>query len=252
MILDCVISACNENPLYIEFVPYFIKTWKKLYPNVDVKVILIANNIPNELIEYTNNLILFHPLENISTAFISQYIRLLYPAILNYKNGILITDIDMIPMNRTYYTKNIENIPDNKFIYMRDAMLEAKEIAMCYNVALNVTWKEIFGINNLDDVINILKDVYKSIEYVDGHNNKGWNIDQINFFNYVMNWNNKTKNFVVLSDKNTNFSRLCRDSFMQPNNLFVNLVRNGFFSDYHCLRPYHAYKDINEHIYNLL
>ena len=40
------------------------------------------------------------PIENISTSFISQYIRILYPAILNYKSGILITDIDMLPMNR--------------------------------------------------------------------------------------------------------------------------------------------------------
>ena len=42
MKLDCVLTAVNENPLYLELVPIFIKSWNKLYPDVDVKIILIA------------------------------------------------------------------------------------------------------------------------------------------------------------------------------------------------------------------
>ena len=54
-----------------------------------------------------NNIIIFEPIKNILTSFTSQFIRLLYPCILNYKNGVLITDMDMLPMNNTYYTENI-------------------------------------------------------------------------------------------------------------------------------------------------
>ncbi len=255
MILDCVLAACNENPLYIEFVPYFIKTWKKLYPDVDVKVILISHSIPLELMEYQSNLILFEPIENISTAFISQYIRLLYPAILDYSNGILITDIDIIPMNRTYYTKNIENISDDKFIYLRNVLLNINQIAMCYNVALNVTWKEIFEINNIDDIINRIKSVYNSIEYIDGHGNTGWCTDQLDFYNYVMKWNNKTNNFVTISDEEAKFSRLDR-SYLTMIGMLPGIIKfyihHGLFSDYHCLRPYEHYKEINNYIYELL
>ena len=46
MKLDCVLTSVNENALYLGFVPIFIKTWNKLYPNVDVKIILIAKQIP--------------------------------------------------------------------------------------------------------------------------------------------------------------------------------------------------------------
>ena len=120
MILDCVLTSCNDNPMYCEFIPIFIKTWNKLYPNVDVKIIFISDAIPDNLKEYNTNIILYKPEQNISTAFISQYIRLLYPAILTYINGILITDMDMLPMNRTYYTKNIEEYSDSSFIYLRD------------------------------------------------------------------------------------------------------------------------------------
>ena len=46
MKLDCVLTAVNEKKMYIDFIPLFIKSWKKLYPSVDVKIILIANKIP--------------------------------------------------------------------------------------------------------------------------------------------------------------------------------------------------------------
>jgi hypothetical protein len=96
MILDCVITAVNENELYLEFIPIFIKTWNKLYPKIDVKIILIAKKIPIEYSDYINNIILFEPIGNVLTSFISQYIRLLYPCILNYKNGVLITDMEYV------------------------------------------------------------------------------------------------------------------------------------------------------------
>ena len=42
MILEYVLTAINDNPLYIDFIPIFIKTWNKLYPNVKVIIILIT------------------------------------------------------------------------------------------------------------------------------------------------------------------------------------------------------------------
>ena len=49
MKLDCVITSVNNNNLYIDFIPIFIKTWKKLYPTIDVKIILINEEIPIHL-----------------------------------------------------------------------------------------------------------------------------------------------------------------------------------------------------------
>ena len=177
MKLDCVVTACNKNPLYMGFIPIFIKTWNKLYPFVDVKIVFISDNIPN-----------------ISTAFISQYIRLLYPAILDYNNGIMITDMDMLPMNRTYYTKNICEFSNDKFIYLRNVLLTNKQqIATCYNVAINKIWSEIFGINSIDDINIRLKEVYSGINYADVHGGSGWSTDQVDLYNYVMAWESKSK-----------------------------------------------------------
>jgi len=65
MKLDCVFTAVNENKLYLDFIPIFIKTWNKLYPDVDVKIVLIAKDIPEDLILYKNNIILFNPIEDV-------------------------------------------------------------------------------------------------------------------------------------------------------------------------------------------
>lgn len=256
MKLDCILTSCNDNTLYCDFIPIFIKTWNKLYPDVDIKIIFIGNSIPDKFKEYNNNIILYIPESNISTAFISQYIRLLYPSLLNYTNGILITDMDMLPMNKVYYVKNIQEYSDDKFIYLRDVCLGGNEIAMCYNVAINKIWKEIFNINSIEDITIRLKEVFSSLTYGYQFRGCGWGSDQIDLYKYVMEWNIKTNNFIKMSDYNTGYSRLDRDSrdsfSTNISEELKNKIKTGFFSDYHCLRPYSKYQDINEQIYNLL
>jgi hypothetical protein len=254
MKLDCILTACNDNPMYCDFIPIFIKTWNKLYPGVDVKIIFISDSIPEKFKEYNNNIILYKPEYNIPTAFISQYIRLLYPALLNYTNGILITDMDMLPMNKTYYKKNIEEYSDDKFIYLRDVCMEYSQIAMCYNVAINKIWKEIFNINSIEDINIRLKNIIYEINNNYQIRGNGWCIDQCHLYKYVKDWNIKTNNFIKLSDCVTGFSRLdrCESFSIKISIELENKIKSGFYSDYHCLRPYSTYKEINDKIYNLL
>ena len=253
MKLDCVLTGINEDPLFLDFIPLFVKTWNKLYPHIDIKIILIATNIPTHLVKYQNNIILFKPIGNISTAFISQYIRLLYPAILNYKNGIMITDVDIIPMNRTYYTKNIEPFTDDKFIYFRENVcFNTNEIAMCYNVALPHIWNDIFHINSIEDIKERLIKIYKTIHYDGGRGKSGWCTDQLDLYKYVMEWNEKTNNFICLKENNTGFCRLNRNTFDINDKTIIRSIQHGKYTDYHCLRPFKQYESINNNIYKLL
>ena len=45
---------------HYDFIPLFIKTWNKLYPDVDVKIIFISDSIPTKFIKIplTINIIL--------------------------------------------------------------------------------------------------------------------------------------------------------------------------------------------------
>lgn len=253
MKLDCVLTAVNEKPLYLDFIPLFIKAWKKLYPNIDIKIILISNEIPTQYKEYEKNIILFRPIENISTNFISQYIRILFPCILNYTNGVMITDIDMIPMNRTYYTNNIQEYDNNKFIYYRENIcFNYKQFAICYNVATPQIWNDIFKINSLENIKDRLINVYNNITYIEGHGKTGWSTDQLHLYKHVFEWNNKTNDFVCLKEKKTKFKRLDRIHLKDINNNIKQNILNELYTDYHCLRPYKQYKTINDTILDLL
>lgn len=246
MRLDCVITSTNEKPLYIEFIPLFIKTWKKLYPEVDVKIILISEEIPKKYMEYKENIILFEPIEGVSSSFTSQYIRLLYPCILNYKNGVMITDMDMIPMNRTYYTEHIKEYDNEKFIYLRENVCEdMQQFAMCYNVATPSVWSKIFEIETKEELRNRIKNVYEK-------ENKGWCTDQIDLYKSVMNWNRKTNNLVRVKEETTKFNRLGNEALDIIDINVREKISKGLYTDYHCFRPMSRYSDINNEVYNLL
>ena len=253
MKLDCVLTAVNEKALYLDFVPIFIQTWNKLYPNVDIKIVLIAESIPEKLSLYNHNIIIFKPIEGVSTSFTSQFIRLLYPCILNYKNGVLITDIDMLPMNSNYYTKNILEYDDNKFIYYRNNICNnIKQIAMCYNVAKPQIWKDIFNVTTVDDIVTYIKNIYDSNIIVEGHGNIGWSIDQITLHRKVTEWNKITNDFVRLNESKTGFKRLDRNTFDVSNDSIQKNITEGKYTDYHCYRPMSKYSDVNWKVYDLL
>jgi len=258
MKLDCVLTAVNEKKEYLDLAPIFIETWNKLYPNVDIKIILIAKKIPEELIQYKDKIILFEPIKNVSTCFTSQFIRNLYPCILNYDNGVMITDIDNLPMNKTFFTKNIENIPDNKWINLRDYVYCNREICMMWQVATPKVWKDVFNIKNEEDIKQTLISENNSINYIDGHNKSGWNTDQLFLYKKVMQWNKKTNDYVFLKDKETGYNRLCSfgtlNSQYKISKLIKINIKKGKYSDYHCLKPmsYNKCKKINWIIYNLL
>ena len=262
MKLDCILTAVNKNKTYRDFIPFFIKTWNKLYPNVDVKIIFIIDNIPEDLKIYQNNFIHIPPsrfcLTEEAIPFICVYIRYLYPAIMNYKNGVMITDIDMIPTNRIYYTEYIKPYKNDKYIITRDSC-DGYQFESCYNVAVPKIWSDVWNIKTFDDIIERLKFVWES----DLHNMpqkfrnkgrfKGWYKDQIDAYNRINEWNKKTNNFLVLKDTDTKFKRLCRSKrkeLFHPD--VLKRVKEGYYVDYHCLKPFKKHREKNMSIYEAL
>jgi len=240
MKLGTVLTATDLNPLYSEFIPIFIKSWNILFPEADVVVVLVADEIPEYLKEYSKNIKLFKPIPNILTAFQAQCIRLLYPRHIERDEGVLITDMDMLPMNRRYYADSIKDIPDNTFVTYRDVCLPT-EIAMCYNIATPSVWRGVFGNSTTE---SLLQSWNASIVYDGKHGGQGWSTDQrilLKKFNY---WNGPK---ITLDDSITKFCRLDRGSPEFNNmNTLLEKIKNGVYSDYHCWRPYSQYKEFND------
>lgn len=250
--LECVLTAVNENEMYLDFIPLFIKSWNKFYPEVDIKIILIAEKIPEKFMKYQKNIIVFTP-ENqeISTAFISQFIRLLYPCLLKNDNGVMITDIDSIPLNYTYFKDNLKNIEKDRWVNYRD-WKEHKQIAMCWQIATPKTWREVFKINNVDDINRKLEEVNSRINYKDGSTDSGWFTDQYYLYEKVMDWNKKTNKYLFLKDRDTGYKRLDRIDFKDINTNIKKNLENGRYSDYHLHRPAHKFEKINNEIVDLV
>lgn len=255
MKLTNVLVATNMNPLYYKFIPIFIKAWNKLCPNIKVTILVIAQKLIDELLPYKENIVLFPPIENMDTGFIAQNIRLLYPALMDAEGGILITDMDMIPMNAPYYTQQIVKYDNSKFISYRPPPTP-NEICMCYNIATPDIWREVFNINNIQDIHTTLKHLYQNKKYKGEYGGiqykVGWITDQLYLFEKVKKWHEKTNNHIIIDDKY--YNRLCR---ARPHafynfDLLKSLIKKAHYSDYHAHRPYDRYKQIVDIIVEIL
>lgn len=205
MKIDMVLTACNNNSRYLDLYPYVYKIWKKKF-NLNCYLILISDKINDKLIDYKDYIILFKPIKNMHSAYISQVIRILYPCLFDNKN-ILITDMDIFPVSKSYFINSVKKYNDESFISYTNRYIKDKQLAICYNLANSKIWKEIFNVNNVEDINIILKKWYNK-NYDGTKNCEGWKTDQYKLFEYVQKWNNINNRLVLLNDKMINFKRL--------------------------------------------
>ena len=104
MIITKCLVASDLNPTYYTFFPLVKQYWKNMV-NISAIMILVADEIPDNLRNFKDNIILFKPIENVNTAFQAQCIRILYPCLLE-NEYIIISDMDLIPLNSKYYTSD--------------------------------------------------------------------------------------------------------------------------------------------------
>jgi hypothetical protein len=247
MKLGSIVTATDNNPLYTEFIPLFITAWKKLIPEADIYIIFIGDSIPEEYLKYKDYIYLIKPIPGVNTAFHAQCIRLLYPRIITRNEGVLITDMDMIPMSRNYYVNTIENFANDFFISLRDELLCINQLCMCYNVALPSTWQLMFG-NENDELL--IKKWFDNSKYDGIYGGEGWYTDQLILTEM---YNKHFGRKVILNDIITNFFRLDRERsntlFDESNReILTTMIKTSKFGDYHCLRPYSKYKELNDYI----
>lgn len=237
--LSCVVSATTSDSYYSDFVPTFIKTWKHFIPDIDIKIILIDDKIPDHLQRYKEYLIPFK-IDGIDFAFIAQNIRLLYPCIIDTNGFVIITDIDIIPMCKEYYTTPLLYVDNDTFISYRNELISEKQLIMCYNSATPTTWKSIFNVYSIDDIKNTLINWYNSIDKNYKIFNENWTFDQTTLYNKVKEWSDKQtngiyNNAVILSDDITKFKRLNRE---------CEYDKTLNYTDFHMPRPYNENKNI--------
>ena len=183
MKLTTVLASVNNNRDYYLFIPKQIIFWGKF--GIKFIAIFIGDKIPEEIEHCSNNIILWNKNLDINTAFVSQNLRIYYPALLNLPDDelLMITDMDMLPMNSTYYCSGLEDFNCEDFIYYRH--IDGNQIYMCYNAANPSVWKKVFNINNEQDIEDRIYETYKK-SYNGVPGSKEWFIDQELMYTYLM------------------------------------------------------------------
>lgn len=249
MKIGTVVTATDSNPLYTDFIPLFIRAWKHVLPEADIRILYIGESLPDKFHRHAQHIQVIPPLPNVHTAFQAQCIRLLYPREVTRNEGVLITDMDMLPMNRSYYVNSIASLSDDTFVVYRDVCLP-KEISMCYNVARPAIWTELFGSQPTSEVLQTWA---AEVTYDGDPGGPGWSTDQVRLVEAVKGWSGHT---VILNDQITKFDRLDRglpvEIWEKQQRRIRTLILQGYFADYHCLRPYSTYRGWNEWVVSCL
>ena len=63
----------------------------------------------------------------------------------------MITDMDMLPMNPSYYCNGLDIFSKDDFIYYR--YIDGNQIYMCYNAAHPSVWKKVFNVDSVENII---------------------------------------------------------------------------------------------------
>jgi len=239
MKLDIAIMACNENRMYLDFWPLVHHAWTKL--NVVPKMIFVGYEIPID-VPFRDDIILFEPLENVSTIWTAQVIRIFYPALMQTQNGVIISDMDIVPMNYDYFHKSIESVTTDTFFCYRDVLRHENMLPICYNVASPKVWSSVSIVRNIQDIRNRLSELHK----ITGDH---WCTDQYELLKYVERAQKEGLKFIGKSDETRPcFSRLDRiDPIVKD---FKIPDSNNIYCDFHMLRPQSEFSEQNQKLFD--
>jgi len=256
MKLTTVISSVNSNPDYYNFLPYQILFWTKF--GIKFICIYVGEQIPSELQQYKEHIILWDKNKDLHSAYVAQNIRIFYAGLINLPDDecIMLTDMDMLPCSKSYYTDNLEKYTKEDFIYYR-TIHPTENIYICYNTAHPSLWGKIFGINSIDDIEKEL-----NLNYCKGYNgvpgSTGWCSDQELLAIKLLNYNKLDGSIKI----NNYFHSLKKTIKRLEVRDYINYLQNGnnnflhLYDDVHFHRSFSANKQLIEHastqLYNFI
>jgi len=221
--IDFVVISSDDNPLYKDFYSIVAKQWYKLgYKTYYV-------NITNENSFIENEYGIVHKiksLESVSTGFQSQVVRLFVSNLVNDKN-LLMSDIDMLPINKDYFENIAEELqPDKIILYSGQPYGDVPYYPMCYVLGNSNLLKHKLGIENMsfDEYCSFLCQFY-GIK---------WNTDEHFMYDKL---NKYSENLII--KRNRNFkNRIDRGSWFYDSKK----LEKNYYIDSHLLRPYSEYQ----------
>lgn len=223
-VIDRVILSTDTHADYIEFWPVVARVWSSM--GIRPTLALIAT--PDVVIDETiGDVIRFEPIPGVPNGLYAQVIRLLLPIYFE-EDVCLISDIDMIPLDKDYFIQGAARVPEHAFLMYRELPAHWRRVQMCYNAAKGKLFKEIFRINSPAEIPARVA-AWHNLDY-------GFYTDEKVFFLYLVQWPGYRTRCAQLRDGT--IRRLDRTEWKYTLNQF----KNGAFIDMHCPRPYSKHK----------
>lgn len=221
--IDYVIISSDDNEMYKDFYPIVAKKWFELGFKTYYINITDNDEIYKTKWGITHNL---KAIEKISTGFQSQVVRLFSSKFID--GNILMSDIDMLPLNAEYYKKYLPELDDeNVIVYSGQPYKENPFYPMCYILSHSSNFIKYLEIGDLSfkDYCEMLIQKYGT----------AWNTDE-NFM-YDKFQNHKDK--IVVKEERDFKTRIDRSKW----DYNVEMLKKDYYVDSHLLRPFDKFSD---------
>lgn len=246
MNIDYVIMSTDGNELYDDFWEINKSIWNDV---IGVKPILVIIGDEDKIETNKDCIIIYYKkVDGVETSFQAQISRL-YVTSLFLENTLLTSDIDMIPLSKKYFTDFANESNDNQIlIYTSDGYGHDKQkrYPMCYNLAKGKTYQEILKFDSsFQEFVLRLKNL---------NINPLWDTDELYFGGCVYEFEKENSNRILKKQRGFRegyaTNRIDRGYQCDIN---YDKISEGFYYDYHSLRPYKKYKkEINRIVNSIL
>ena len=237
MKLSCALVACNENPHYLQFWPYVKKAWWEIV-GIPCVMVYIGQIVPDSL-KNDPAVIHFQPIEGWPTATQAQVIRLLYPSIMKCEGAIVISDMDIIPVQRNFFTQGFAQFKEDQFVSLRGIDEKEKQIYMCYVGATPKTFSDVFNIHSIENIRTCMNQWAAHVQADGEHGGKGWCTDQLILYSIVKDWLKKTPERIGLLPWTSHVEltdRLDRGNpqeWIQVTDILIHKLKTNMYVDFH-------------------
>lgn len=237
MKIDFVLHSSNSNPLYLDFWPLVSKVWTLRF---GIRPLLIYIDEDHSIpIDTTYGGVLkLKPVPDVPVYLQCQWVRFWIAS--QFPDKVCMTsDIDMVPISKSYFIETIASIPDNKYVHLNaNTRYGDKELYLpvCYHIAKGALFKEIFSLHaSWEDSIRMLaslpieqNDYNKTIAHL--ADKPQWGIDEEYTTKCVIDYPDRSRIVLV----NRTHKRIDRDSWEWTEEEALADV----YADSHSLRPY--------------
>jgi len=251
MKLSCVLVACNDNTRYLDFWPIVKEAWWRI-AKLPCILVYVGTNIPESL-QNDPAVRFFKAIPDWPTATQAQCIRLLYPALLKTNDAVMISDMDILPLQSDCFIDGFEQFNIDQFVSLRGIDEQAKQIYMCYVGATPKTWSDLFNVQTEEDLRNKLVELSSLYPSDGNHGGKGWCTDQLELYKRVKEWEKTNPERVGLVPWTKEIPRLDRgrpQEWIQYSPILESRLKTKHYVDFH-MPPYTMFANVIKSIVNI-